>query len=46
MAAWDEYVGNLTESIRKAGAKVDVQEGLVERAWFNQTTDMAVLTNF
>ena len=46
MAAWDKYVGNLTESIRKAGAKVDVQEGLVERAWFNQTADMAVLTNF
>ena len=46
MAAWDEYGGKVTEAIRNSGAKVDVQEGLVERAWFNQTADMAVLTNF
>ena len=46
MAASDEYGGKVTEAIRNSGAKVDVQEGLVERAWFNQTADMAVLTNF
>ena len=46
MAAWDEYGGKVTEAIRNSGAKVDVQEGLVERAWFNQTADMAMLTNF
>ena len=46
MAAWDEYGGKVTEAIRNSGAKVNVQEGLVERAWFNQTADMAVLTNF
>ena len=46
MAAWDEYGGKVTEAIRNSGTKVDVQEGLVERAWFNQTADMAVLTNF
>ncbi len=45
-AALDEYGGKLTKAIRNAGAKFDVQEGLVERACFNQTDDMAVLTNF
>ena len=46
MAAWDEYGGKVTEAIRNSGAKVDVQEGLVERAWFNQTVDITVLINF
>ena len=36
----------MTEAIRNSGALVDVQEGPVERAWFDQTADMAVLTNF
>ena len=46
MAAWDEYGGKVTKAILNSGAKFDMQEGLVERAWFNQTADMAVLTNF
>ena len=35
IAAWDEYGGKVTEAISNSGAKVEVQEGLVERAWFN-----------
>ena len=46
VAPRDEYGGKVTEAIRNSGAKFDMQEGLVERAWFNQTTDIAVLTNF
>ena len=46
MAAWDEYGCKVTEAIRNSRAKVDVQKGLVERAWFNQAKGMAVLTNF
>ena len=32
MAALDEYGGKVAEAIRNSGAKVDVQEGLVECA--------------
>ena len=46
VAPRDEYGGKVTAGIRNSSAKVDVKEGLVERAWFNQTADMAVLTNF
>ena len=46
MAAWDEYGGKVTEAIRNSGAKVEVQEGLVERVWFNRTADITGLTNF
>ena len=46
MSAWDEYGGKVTEAIRNSGAKVEVQEGLVERAWFSDTADMSTLTNF
>ena len=46
MAAWDDYGGKVTEAIYDYSAKVDLQEALVERAWFNQTADMAVLKNF
>ena len=44
--AWDEYGGKVIEVIRDSGARVDVEEGLVERAQFNQTADMMVLTDF
>ena len=44
-AAWDEYGGKVTEAIRNSGSKVEVQERLVERACFNQTADMTLLTN-
>ena len=46
MSAWDEYGGKVTEAIRNSGAKVEVQEGLVERAWFSETADMSTLTSF
>ena len=46
MAAWDEYGDKVTQAIRNSSAKVDVQECFVERAWFNRTADIAVLTNF
>ena len=45
MATWDENGGKATQAIRNSGSKVDVQEGLVDRAWFNQNADMVVLTN-
>ena len=46
MVACVEYGCKVSQAIRNSGAKVDVQEGLVERALLNQTADMAVLTNF
>lgn len=34
------------EATRKAGAKVDIKEAYVYRAWFDGTDDMKSLTNF
>ena len=44
--AKNEYAGKFVEATRKAGAKVDIKEAYVYRAWFDGTDDMKSLTNF
>ena len=44
--AKNEYAGKFVEATRKAGAKVDIKEAYVYRAWFDGTEDMKSLTNF
>ena len=41
-----EYGNNVVDAIRNSGAKIDIQDGTVERAWFNDTIDMKSLNNF
>ena len=45
-AAREEYGAKIVDALRKAGAKVETKEGLVERAWFNGIDDMKALSNF
>ena len=42
-AASNEYGAKIVEAIRNAGAKVEVQEGPVERGWFNDTYEIKAL---
>ena len=44
--AKNEYAGKFVEATSKAGAKVDIKEAYVYRAWFDGTDDMKSLTNF
>ena len=44
--AKNEYASKFVEATRKAGAKVDIKEAYVYRAWFDGTEDMKSLTNF
>ena len=44
--AKNEYAGKFVEATRNAGAKVDIKEAYVYRAWFDGTDDMKSLTNF
>lgn len=41
-----EYAAKFVEATRNAGAKVDIKEAYVYRAWFDGTDDMKSLTNF
>jgi hypothetical protein len=45
-SAWAEYGGKVVDAIRNSGAKIDIQEGIVERAWFNDAIDIKSLNNF
>ena len=42
----EEYGNKVADAVRNSGAKIDIQEGIVERAWFNDTIDMKSLNNF
>ena len=41
-----EYGNKVVDAIRNSGAKIVIQEGIVERAWFNDTINMKSLNNF
>ena len=43
--AKNEYAGKFVEATRNAGAKIDIKEAYVYRAWFDGTDDMKSLTN-
>ena len=45
-AAFDDYGSKIIDAIRNAGAKVEIQEGPVERAWFNEACDTKSLNTF
>ena len=45
-AAYDEFGSKIIDAIRNSGAKVEVQEGPVERAWFNDACDTKTLNTF
>ena len=44
--AKNEYAAKFVVATRNAGAKVDIKEAYVYRAWFDGTDDMKSLTNF
>ena len=45
-SAWAEYGGKVVDAIRNSGAKIYIQEGVVEQAWFNDAIDIKSLNNF